>query len=155
MANPNLVTDTNCDLEFSSTGDEFIEIVNVSGTTLDLTGVTIDDLFTTRHTFAPLILADREAVVVYGGGAGGGVSSCPGVVGVVSATILGLNNGGDELTLANASAEVIDIASYDSSTVGISTTLDPDLVGSFVNHDEAVGAVGSYSPGTRVSGLPF
>ncbi len=151
MANPNFVADTNCDLDFSPTGDEFIEIVNVSGTTLELDGVTIDDNFTTRHTFGPLVLADREAVVVYGGG----VSSCPGVVGVIAPGILGLNNGGDELTLANPSAEVIDIAGYDSSTVGVSRTLDPDLVGSFVDHDQAAGAVGNHSAGVRVSGLPF
>lgn len=152
MANPNFVADTNCDLEFSSTRDEFLEIVNVSGTALDLSGVTITDLFTTRHTFGPLVLADREAVVVYGGG----VSSCPGVIGVASSTgLLALNNGGDELTLANASAEVIDFAVYVSSTVGVSRTLDADLVGNFVEHDEAVGAVGNHSAGSRVSGLPF
>lgn len=152
MANPNLVSDTNCDTEFSSTGDEFLEIVNISGTILDLTGVTITDNFTTRHTFGELVLADRQAVVVYGGG----TPSCPGVLGITSSTsVLALNNGGDTLTLANASQVVIDVASYASSTVGISRTLDADLVGNFTDHDQAAGAVGGFSPGFRVSGQPF
>jgi hypothetical protein len=151
MANPNFVSDTNCDTEFSSTHDEFLEIVNISGSVLDLTGVTITDNFTVRHTFGTLVLADRQAVVVYGGG----TPSCPGVLGVASSTgILGLNNTGDTLTLSGDQG-VIDEASYTSSTVGISSTLDPDLTGSFADHDQAAGAVGNFSPGFRVSGLPF
>jgi cysteine-rich repeat protein len=151
MANPNFVSDTNCDTEFSSTRDEFLEIVNISGAVLDLTGVTITDNFTTRHTFGPLVLADRQAVVVYGGG----TPSCPGVLGVVSSTgLLGLNNTGDTLTLGSG-GEIVDAASYTSSTVGISSTLDPDLTGSFVDHVDAAGAVGNFSPGFRVSGQPF
>ena len=79
-----------------------------------------------------------------------------GVIGVTSSTgLTALNNGGDTLVLANAADDEIDTASYDSSVVGVSRTLDADLVGTFVNHDEATGAVGNFSPGVRSSGQPF
>ncbi len=140
--------DSNCDGVISSSRDEFIELVNVSGVPLDLTGLTISDAILVRHTFAALVLPHGQSVVVYGGG----TPSCPDVLGVVAtASALGLNNTGDTVTLGTG-----DTMTYGANTAGISLTLSEDLVGAdYVNHDLVGGSAGNFSPGFRATGEAF
>lgn len=140
--------DTNCDAVLNLSDDELVEIVNVSGVPLDLTGVTLSDAAQLRHSFGAVILPHGLSLVVYGGG----TPSCGGVNGVVASSgALGLDDGGDTITLSTGDAET-----FGSSTPGISWTRSPDLTGAFVEHDLAGGASGArFSPGFRVTGDAF
>ncbi len=140
--------DANCDGTISTTDDEFVELVNVSGHPLDLTGLTVADAVQTRHVFEAFVLPHNQAVVIYGGGA----SLCPGILGVTaSAGNLGLNNSGDTVTLGTG-----DTVTFGTSTAGISLTRSPDIEGAdFFDHNLAGGSVTNFSPGTRATGRPF
>ncbi len=140
--------DSNCDGIISSSRDEFVELVNVSGVPLDLTGVTISDANSVRHTFAALVLPHGQAVVVYGGG----TPMCPDVLGVTASTsALGFNNTGDTVTLGTG-----DAMTYGANNAGISLTLSEDLVGAdYVDHDLVGGSAGNFSPGFRATGEAF
>jgi hypothetical protein len=149
LADPVPGSDANCDGVIDGTQDEFVELVNVAGVPLQLSGVTLDDLVQTRHTFGSLVLPAGFPVVIYGGG----TSMCPGVLAVNASTgSLGLNNGGDTITLSTGDSVV-----FGTPPDGPSLTLDPDVTGlTFVNHTVAAGSAGAaLSPGYRVNGLPF
>ena len=78
------------------------------------------------------------------------------VVQTASTGQLGLNNGGDTVTLADGGA--VATAGYGAEGgQDESLTLDPDLTGAaFVLHSTAAGSGGAiYSPGTRVDGTAF
>ena len=146
-ADPNPGSDSNCDGVVDSVDDEFIELVNVSGSPLDLNGVTISDANGVRHSFAGTVLPVGMPIVVYGGG----TPSCAGVLAeLASIGSLSFNNGGDTITLSTGESEV-----YNAPPDGPSLTRDPDLIGAFVDHSMATNAVGNISPGFRVDGSPF
>jgi hypothetical protein len=150
--------DANGDGTVSTTQDEFVEIVNASGADQDISGWTLSDAVPlVRHVFPPgTVITDGCAVVVFGGGTPTG--SFGGVVVQTASTgTLGLNNGGDTLTLNDGAADVA-TASYGAEGGNDqSLTLDPDVTGSgFVLHSTATGSGGAlYSPGTRVDGTTF
>ncbi|HHH30445.1 MAG TPA: DUF4215 domain-containing protein, partial [Polyangiaceae bacterium] len=147
LPDPTPTADGNCDGVVSSTEDEFIELVNVSGAPLDLTGVTISDAVSVRHTFTGTVLPAGMPIVIYGAG----TPSCAGVYAEIASTgSLGLNNGGDTITLSTGDTET-----YAASPDGASLTRDPDLTGMFIDHTMATGSVGTESPGFRVDGSPF
>ncbi|MBA3453033.1 MAG: DUF4215 domain-containing protein [Deltaproteobacteria bacterium] len=155
--------DSNCDGTLVNSDDEFIELVNVSNKTLDLTGVTISDLLEVRFTFATqltgsLTLAPGKAVVVWGGGA----PACPGVTNFfTNGTFhtLSLNDAGDTITVATGAATPVTIATttYTSqSMVRTSLNLSPDVTGTtYALHSAVSGAVGTISPGKRANGTAF
>lgn len=61
--------DANNDGVRDSADDEFVEIVNTSGGSLDVSGWTLADGFTVRHTFpAGSVIPNQCSVVVFGGG---------------------------------------------------------------------------------------
>lgn len=155
MAGDNM-SDTNCDGSTSSSADEFVELVNVSNKTLDLTGVTIADSVVTRHTFATTTLAPGAAVVVWGAG----TPACAGVdsFAVASSGQLGLNDDGDTITVATGGASPTPLVTvtYAAVTLNVSSNLSPELTGtSYVLHTAVSGAVGPYSPGRRANGAAF
>ena len=77
--------------------DEFVEIVNVSGADLDISGWTISDAVGVRHMFpAGSVITNGCSVVVFGGGTPTG-SFGNSLVQTSSSGQLGLNNGGDSL----------------------------------------------------------
>lgn len=159
LADPaaDLSGDANGDGTRDSTRDEFIEIVNTGQAEVDLSGVTISDAVGLRHVFADeTMLAAGAAIVVFGGGTPTGEFGGSEVV-VASSGQLGLNNGGDTITLATAEGETIAEVVYGSEGGGDqSLTRDPDLTGAFVPHTDAEGANGApFSPGTEVDGDPF
>lgn len=155
--------DANGDGSRSASQDEFIEIVNPGGAPVDISGWTLSDATTVRHTFAPgTIVPGGEAAVVFGGGTPTGAfgnAAQNGMIFKASGGSLSLGNSSDTIELKNATGQRIDIVVY-TSTLGDnnqSANLNPDASGSsFALHSSVAGASGAlFSPGTRVSGQPF
>ncbi len=140
----------------SSTTAEFVELVNVGGTTADLSGWTLSDGAAARHVFAGgTTLAPGKAITVFAG-----ASSIPGGIAAVAASSgsLGLSNGGDTVTLADASGAQVGAVTYDaslSSVDGVSMNRNPDAnpSGAFVLHTALSGSPSS--PGRRPNGAVF
>jgi hypothetical protein len=141
----------------SDTTKEFVEVVNVGGTSIDIGGWSIWDAAGKKHTFATgTTLAAGKAIAVFGTSAGipAGLTNAVGA----SGGTLGLGNSGDTVTLKNAGSTNVDSYTYPSSlsgTDGVSMNRNPDAsaTGSFVLHT-SVSTLGS-SPGTRASGSAF
>ncbi|MEM9386896.1 MAG: lamin tail domain-containing protein [Pseudomonadota bacterium] len=137
--------------------DEFIELVNAGTDVLDISDWTIADQVDVRHEFAPgTLLAPNCGIVVFGGGAPtgefGGFT-----VATASSGLLGLNNGGDTIFIADGSGALVTEFTYDGSLAADqSATRDPDLLGAFVPHTTAIGGEGAlFSPGKRVDESEF
>ena len=99
--------------------DEFVEIVNGTSGTVNISGWTLADGFSTRHTFAPgTMMPPGSAIVVFGGGSVTAFNAS-GKAGVLADTgSLGLNNGGDTITLSDQNGNPIDIQTYVSGGPG-------------------------------------
>jgi predicted extracellular nuclease len=149
--------DANGDGVLSTTQDEFVEIVNNSGSDVNISGWTLSDAVGVRHTFpAGSVVYDSCAVVVFAGGSLAGNFGYSRAQ-TASSGQLGLNNGGDTVTLANGATTV---ATYTYGAEGgdnQSLTRDPDVsITPLVKHTLATGAAGTrYSPGRRVDGSAF
>ena len=160
LADPagSLAGDANGDGVRDATQDEFVEIVNQTGSSQNIANWTISDGFGLRHTFpAGTVIGNNNAIVVFGGGTPTGAFGGA-VVQVASTGALGLNNGGDTITFANDLAAVLAQVNYGGEGGGDqSLTLDPDLTGpAYVQHGSATGSAGAlFSPGTRIDGTPF
>jgi endonuclease/exonuclease/phosphatase family metal-dependent hydrolase len=141
----------------SSTSGELIELVNGTSGDIDLSGCTLSDSTSVRHTFAAgTTLAAGKAIVVFASASAipGGLSNA-----VASSTgTLSLNNTGETVSLKNGAGTVMDSFTYSSSlagTDGVSMNRNPDgsASGSFVLHTALVSA--SSSPGKRVNNTSF
>ena len=150
--------DANGDGTRNSTEDEFVEIVNNSGASLDISGWTLADGFTVRHTFPDgSIVEDGCAIVVFGGGTPTGTFGLSAVQ-TASSGSLGLNNGGDTVTLNNGTVDVASAGYGSEGGANQSLTRDPDGDGTsvLVQHTLATTSGGSlYSPGTKADGSQF
>ena len=149
--------DANGDGVRSFTDDEFVEIVNNSSIDVNISGWTLSDAVQVRHTFpAGTVVPAGCAVTVFGGetptGDFGGS-----VVQTASAGSLGLNNGGDTVTLASGTEIVAQTMYGSEGGDNQSLTLDPDVTGSaYVKHSTAASSSGAlFSPGTRIDGSRF
>ncbi len=160
LAADSTTNDSNCDGSTSGTNDEFIELVNVSTNTLDLTGVTIADPNATVFTFAAqasgsLTLAPGKAVVIWAGGA----PACAGVTNWFLGTggTLSLNDAGDTITVATGGATPVTIATatWGQSTAGVSWNLMPDVTGTAYALHTAVMAGANSSAGLKANGTAF
>ena len=151
--------DANSDGDIDDLDDEFIEIVNNSPASLDLSGWTLGDFSETRHIF-PLgsIIQAGCGVVIFGGGEPDG-SFGNSLVQVASTGMLGLTEHWDVVNLYNTSAAKV--ISYTYGGEGMddqSITRVPDIIGEapLVKHSIAPGSNGSlFSPGTKVDGSLF
>jgi hypothetical protein len=151
--------DANGDGVIDAREDEFVEIVNNSGSSVNLSGWTLKDLVGVRHTFpSGTLITDGCSVVIFGGGEPiGGFGGS--MVQTSSNGILGLNNTGDTLTLYNLSDE--QVLSYTYGSEGgdnQSLTRVPDITGPepLTKHSTATASGGAlYSPGTRLDGTWF
>jgi len=141
----------------SNTAGEFVEIVNVGGTSASIGGWTLSDATSVRHTFAAgTSLAPGKALVVFAGS-----GSIPaGLTNAVAASTgqLSLANGGDSVILKDGGGVTKNSFTYSSSlagTDGVSMNRSPDTsaTGSFVLHT-TLSSLQS-SPGTRVNGSAF
>lgn len=140
----------------SDTNGEFVELVNVGGTSIGIGGWTLVVGTTTRHTFASgTTLAAGKAIVVYAG-----ASAIPaGLTNAVAASTgsLVLGNSGATVAVKNGTT-TIDSFTYTSSlsgTDGVSMNRNPDAsaTGTFVLHTTI--STLSASGGTRANGTAF
>ncbi|HEY4687829.1 MAG TPA: lamin tail domain-containing protein [Anaerolineae bacterium] len=157
LADP--ASDANGDGTSSTTQDELIEIVNNTRTIINLGGWELHDAVGLRHTFSgDTVLSDGCAVVVFGGGTPAGDFGGS-LVQIASTGQLGLNNGGDTLTLYDLTTTAV--VSYTFGSEGgddQSLTRDPDIIGAepLVRHTQATGSNGArFSPGVHIDGTPF
>ena len=141
--------DANRDGEIHSTRDEFVELVNTDALVLSLARWSLSDATQVRHFFSDTAsIPAYSFFVVFGGGAPQGFAN----VAIASRGSLGLNNGGDTVTLQDASAHPIDTFTYGAEGgVDVSLTRSPDATGPFVQHSRVSGA--TFSPGTTTKGL--
>jgi beta-lactamase superfamily II metal-dependent hydrolase len=140
----------------SSTAGEFVELVNVGGTSISIAGWTITVGSTVRHTFAAgTTLAAGKAIVVFAGASGipGGTPNA------VAASTGGLSlvNSSATVTVKNGST-VINSFTYGSAlsgTDGVSMNRSPDTsdTGTFVLHTTLSSL--DASPGKRANGTAF
>ena len=136
--------------------DEFVEIVNNTGGDVDISGWTVSDGVGVRHTFpAGSLVTDGCGIVVFGGGTpAGGFGGM--VVQTAASGQLGLNNGGDTVTLNDGGSDVASVSYGSEGGNNQSLTRDPDVTGGFVQHTTASGSGGTlFSPGTKVDGSAF
>lgn len=133
-------------------GDEFLELVNISGGVLDISGWELSDNERVRHVFpAGSILGVDCAVVIFGSGQfTEGVRADFGNALVQKATdgALGLNDTGDEIVVRQAGTERAGASYGEYTEEEGDLTRSPELTGGFVAH----GTVGQgllFSPGTR------
>ena len=167
--------DANGDGETSDESDEFIELVNVSFYTVDLSGVKVRDSnyaeIGPRHIFAsPTHLRPGEAIVVFGGGSVDALAAEGAQFVVVSNEDTGLdyglslNNSGEYISLVDDDAAVLVNLAYgdDDETGAVETVEDasmnrsPDIVGpDYLDHRLIEGSSTTHSPGTRANGSPF
>ncbi len=140
----------------SDTGTEFVELVNVGGLPVDISGWTLSDDTGVRHTFASgTSVAGGKAIVVFA--SAGDIPA--GLTNAVAASsgALGLNNTGDLVALKNGKKTVTSYT-YSSSLAGVdgvSMNRNPDASasGTLVLHTSI--STRSSSPGTRASGSTF
>ncbi|HEX2076589.1 MAG TPA: lamin tail domain-containing protein [Longimicrobium sp.] len=140
----------------SNTAGEFVELVNVGGTSISIAGWTISDGAGVKHTFAAgTTLAAGKAIVVYGGSSG----IPAGLTNAVAASTgtLALGNSGDSVILKNGTTTVTSY-SYPSSlsgTDGVSMNRNPDAsaTGTWVLHT-SISSLSS-SGGKRANGTAF
>ncbi len=150
--------DANGDGTINATQDEFVELVNVSGAALDISGWTLSDALQVRHTF-PIgtIIPNLCAVIVFGGGTPTGAFGNV-TVQTASTNQLSLNNTNETINLKNGATV---IATYTYGAEGgndQSLTRNPDITGALplVQHTTATGAAGRlHSPGLKVDGTAF
>jgi hypothetical protein len=135
-ADPHLTQgDANGDGFVSSDGDEFVELVNVTGERLPLGSVTISDARAVRYTFPDAeVLAPGCAAVIFGG--------------------LVLNNGGDAVTIALGETVLTSVTYGPEGGQDQSLTRAPDLTGDFVQHLTANPGA-RFSPGRKADGSGF
>ena len=147
---PSLGGDANGDGVISSTRDEFVELVNTNAAGISLAGWTLSDDVQVRHIFAPgALIPGGGFFVVFGGGAPQGFSHAA----IASSGGLSLNNAGDQVTLRDAQAFLIDAFVY--GTEGghdVSLTRSPDATGPVALHSSVSPL--AFSPGRTIGGQP-
>ncbi|ADO70154.1 lamin tail domain-containing protein [Stigmatella aurantiaca] len=141
----------------SDVNGEFVELVNPGSAAVSLSGWTLSDSASVRHTFASgTTLAAGASLVVFGGASG--IPS--GVAQAVAASTgtLGLSNSSEIVTVKNSAGTVVDTATLSSAvcgTDGVSANRSPDgsSGGSFVLHTSLSGTASS--PGKKANGASF
>ena len=136
---------------------EFVELVNTGSSAVDISGWTMSDDVSVRHTFPSGTSLPAGGVIVVFGGAAGIPAGTPNAVAASSGT-LGLSNSGDTVTVRSAAGTAMDIAvlgSGVSGTDGVSANRNPDLGegAPFVLHTSLSSLTSS--PGRRVTGAAF
>ena len=158
-----LAGDANGDGTRSTSADEFVELLNRTGESIDLSGYKILDAEAVRHVFAAgTIVPPFEAAVVFGGGTPTGPfgnATDNHLVFKASTGGLSLNNGGDVITLQDPQGRIVEQIRFGTAegNAGQSVNRDPDGDGStFSFHNTvAVDASRLFSPGSKASGQTF
>ncbi len=112
LANPS--ADMNGDGVRHGSEDEFVEIVNAGGEPLNLAGWTLSDGYGLRHVFPNgSVVPPGGAIVVFGGGSPR-LEAGTTIVQVASRKALGLNNGGDSVSLSDLDGRAVTRVEYRS-----------------------------------------
>jgi len=149
------VGDANGDGIRSAKEDEFIELVNPTNESVDITGYSIWVSEILRHEFDSTTLAPNSAIVIFGGGHPIGIFGGSPVV-LSSSGALGLGNSGSKVELKNPQGIILEEFTYPDENTNTSWTRDPDITGGFKSHFQANAAYGmSFSPGTLINSFPF
>jgi len=136
---------------------KFVELVNVGGASIDISGWKVWDSTAARHTFvAGTVLGAGKAIVVFGSSAGVPVGLSNGVG--ASSGQLNLSNSGEAVSVRNAAGTTINAYTYSSTlagTDGVSMNRGPDTsaTGSFVLHTSL--STLTSSAGKRANGIAF
>lgn len=154
--------DANGDGVVVGTEDEFVEVANLSSSTIDISGWTLADAAATRHTFASqTLLPPGSAIIVFGGGnltwfnnQGHGLAL------TASTGSLDLSDAGDTIVLSDASGTVVQSQTYVSggphAAAGESVTRSPEgLFGTFMPHSTAPPGLLLHSAGKRNNGTNY
>jgi hypothetical protein len=153
--------DANGDGTRDANEDEFVELINVSNSNLDISGYEFYDN-TNLNQGMPnhvvpqgTVLSSNQAYVVFGGGTINGDFGNA-IVHTASAAVLNLNNASDTLTIKNDSGEILILFDIEalSNNPDESYTRLPDICSAdFVQHNSA--SNGLFSPGKKVDGTLF
>ena len=158
---PGMDGDSNCDGTRDWSEDEFVEIVNNTNQTLDISGYILRDSVAIRHEFPQgTTLQSFQAIVVFGGGSpasqGCGLGGAILQVANHGSDGIGLNNDGDTVTLLDDGGATLDTYSYgNEGGANQSLVRFPDICGSFQQHSTVAEAGAAFSPGTTVNGAVF
>jgi hypothetical protein len=154
--------DANGDGTRDAVQDEFLEFINTSGATLDVSGYMIYDFEiststrTLRHTIPTgTVLPPNGFLLIFGGGTPTGTFGGATVVTDVGTAGLSLGNSDELIQVENATGTVI--ITFDSDALSNnpdeSYTRDPDITGAYVQHAAVTAANGAlFSPGTFSDG---
>jgi hypothetical protein len=152
-----ILGDANGDGVIHSDDDEFLELINLTDSALDISDWVIADAVRPRFTFPPgTVLAGHCGLIIFGGGSpegefGGSL--------VLTAGSLALNNTGDTISIWDGEGRLRLRISYGSEGgLNQSLTRNPDLSGHFPLelHSEIPLAEGRrYSPGVKLDGSVF
>jgi hypothetical protein len=152
--------DANGDGVYAQAADEFIEIINYSSRSLNLSGFKVFDsenfaIKLPNHTFpANTILPAGKCLVLFGGGNPKGTFGGA-LVQTSTSGDLNLNNTADILYITDQSNNIL--LQYDieplSNNPNESYSRNPDLTGDFIQHSAINGKF--FSPGTKTNGDPF
>ncbi len=131
----------------SAAQDQFIELVNIGNSNIDLDGFKIYEGSLIRHTFDPFILHPNEAMVVFGGGSLSNFTNSPAVL---ANTCCGLAfvDAFDDITVNDESGNRVDEYAYGQEAADDqSIARNPDYVGPFVKHSLISTNPVNFSPG--------
>ena len=154
--------DANGDGAYVHDEDEFVELINVSNSNLDISGYEFYDNENLisgmpNHIVPPgTILPPMTAYVVFGGGSPNPANFGGAIVHTASASFLNLNNSSDTLTIKNDIGETIIVFDVEalSNNPDESYTRLPDICGDFLQHN-STGSGLLFSPGSKSNGDPF
>lgn len=152
--------DANGDGVYVHDDDEFVELVNISGGRVDISGYALWDeeawgLGEPRHVVDEgTSLRAGGALVVFGGGTPTGDFG-DAEVQVATGGRLNLNNASDLLLVTDPQRRVLLEFEIEprSNNPNESYTRNPDIIGVFEQHGDSTPLL--FSPGTRIDGTPF
>ena len=158
-SNTALEGDANGDGLYDQTKDEFIEFVNMGNSPLNISGYQIwdDTLIGSLVYVFPIgtIVQPRASLVVFGGGTPIGFFGGATVLADTGLSGLSLANTGEIITIKNDLGITLLTFNSDalSNNPNESYTRNPDLTGSFVQHNSI--NTKKFSPGTKTDGTNF
>ncbi|MDY0780101.1 lamin tail domain-containing protein [Tenacibaculum sp. IB213877] len=137
--------DANGDGVVDTTDDEFVEVYNISGIDLDISGWMLSDAISIRHTFpSGTIIPANQTIVVFGGGT---PTTVPGLVQTSSSGALNLNNAGDTVTIKDSMGSSVLVEVYGAAGNNQAIARDDDFTGAFVDHSTITSNPVLFSPG--------
>ncbi len=142
--------DANGDGAIDSSQDEFVEIYNTSSSPIVMDGYVLSDAVSDRHVFpVGTTLPGNSFITVFGGGTPTGFTS---LVQTASTNSVGLNNGGDTVTLKDDTGLTVTQEIYTGAGNNQSIAREPDFTGVFVQHSAIMANPVLFSPGARNDG---